>query len=221
MKAVPSPKFEEPPIEPFTKEEVEALLKACETSKEVNDLDRRKFTMRRSTAKRDQALIMVLLDTGLRAFELCALKIGDVDLKTGKVQVKHGRLGGAKGGKGRTVFLGKTARRALWRYLVDRADGKDADAPLFTDRYNHNLNKNSLRLAIARLGKNAGIKHCHSHRFRHTFAITYLRSGGDVFPLQSLLGHSTLDMVQHSARIAEIDVEQAHNRASPADNWRL
>ena len=61
MKAVPSPKFEEPPIEPFTKEEVEALLKACETSKEVNDLDRRKFTMRRSTAKRDQTLIMMLL----------------------------------------------------------------------------------------------------------------------------------------------------------------
>jgi integrase/recombinase XerD len=106
MKAVPSPKFEGQPIEPFTKEEVEALLKACESSQEVQPANRRKFTMRRSTAKHDQA-IMTLLDTGLRASELCALKIGDVDLKTGKVQVKHGRLGGAKGGKGCTVFLGK------------------------------------------------------------------------------------------------------------------
>jgi len=113
------------------------------------------------------------------------------------------------------VFLGKTARRALWRYLVDREDGKDPSAPLFTDRYDHPMNKNSLRQAIARLGKNAGVKKCHPHRFRHTFSITYLRSGGDVFTLQALLGHSTLDMVKHYARIAEIDVEQAHRRASP------
>ncbi len=221
MKAVPSPKFEEPPVEPFTKEEVEALLKACETSKEVDDPDRRKFTMRRSTAKRDQALIMMLLDSGLRASELCALKIGDVDLKTGKVQVKHGRLGGAKGGKGRTVFLGKTARRVLWRYLAERTDGEDADAPLFLVRYDRPMNKAALRLQIVHLGQKAGVPKCHPHRFRHTFAITYLRSGGDVFTLQALLGHSTLDMVKHYARIAEIDVEQAHRRASPADNWRL
>ena len=83
------------------------------------------------------------------------------------------------------------------------------------------MNKNALRLIMARLGKKSGVKNCHPHRFRHTFAITYLRSGGDLFTLQSLLGHSTLDMVQHYARIAEIDVEQAHRRASPADNWRL
>jgi integrase/recombinase XerD len=167
MKAVPLPKFEEPPIEPFTKEEVETLLKACETSKEVNDPDRRKFTMRRSTAKRDQALIMTLLDTGLRASELCSLKIGDVDLKTGKVLVKHGRLGGAKDGKGRTVFLGKTSRRVLWRYLAERTDGEDADAPLFLVRYDRPMNKIALRLQIVHLGQKAAIKKCHPHRFRH------------------------------------------------------
>jgi integrase/recombinase XerD len=221
IKAVPAPKFEQAPIEPFTKEEVESLLKACEFSAEVRPIDRRKYVMHRWADRRDQAVILTLLDTGLRASELAALKVGDVDLKSGKVIVKHGQLGGAKGGKGRTVFLGKVARRALWRYLAEREDGEDLSAPLFLVRYDKPMTRNALRLLMARLGKKAGVKNCHPHRFRHTMAITYLRSGGDVFTLQALLGHSTLDMVQHYARIAEIDVEQAHKRASPADNWRL
>jgi integrase/recombinase XerD len=44
---------------------------------------------------------------------------------------------------------------------------------------------------------------------------------GDIFTLQQLLGHGSLDMVRNYAQIAQIDVEQAHRRASPADNWRL
>jgi integrase/recombinase XerD len=221
IKTVPVPKFEQAPIEPLTKEEVEALLKACDLCNEAKTVDRRKYVMRRWSGKRDQAIIMMLLDTGLRASELSALKIGDVDLKTGKALVRHGRAGGAKGGKGRTVFLGKAARRTLWRYLTEREDGEDPDAPLFLVKYDRPLNKNALRLLIVHLGQKAGVKKCHPHRFRHTFAITYLRAGGDLFTLQALLGHSTLDMVQHYARVAEIDIEQAHKRASPADNWRL
>jgi integrase/recombinase XerD len=162
IKAIPAPKFEQAPIEPFTKDEVERLLKACEFPVEVQPSDRRKFVMRHWADKRDQAIILTLLDTGLRASELCALKIGDVDLKSGKVQVKHGRLGGAKGGKGRTVYLGKAARRAVWRYLAKREDGEEVDAPLFLVRYDRPMNKDALRLLMARLGKKADVKNCHS-----------------------------------------------------------
>jgi integrase/recombinase XerD len=177
--------------------------------------------MRRPTARRDRALILVLLDTGLRASELCALTVGDVDLKSGQVVVKHGEAGGAKGGKGRVVYLGKAARRALWRYLATRDDGKNPDRPLFLGKLQRQINKRVLRQLIARLGEKADVAHAHPQRFRHSFAITYLRSGGDLFTLQALLGHRTLEMVQHYAQIAQIDVEQAHRRASPVDNWRL
>jgi len=221
MKAVPAPRFERAPVDPFSKEDVEALLKACKFSREANTTDRRRFTMRRHTARRDQAIILTLLDTGLRASELCSLKVGDVDPKTGRVYVKHGLGGGAKFRKGRIVFLGKAARRALWRYLAEREDGEDANAPLFAGKYDRPLSPNALRLLISRLGKKANVNKCHPHRFRHTFAITYLRAGGDLFTLQALLGHSSLEMVQYYARIAEIDIQQAHRRASPADNWRL
>jgi len=221
MKRVPAPRFQTAPVEPFSKEDVEALLKACEFCREANTTDRRRFAMRRQTARRDQAIILTLLDTGLRASELCALKVGEVDLKTGRVEVRHGRHGGAKGGRGRTAFLGKTARRAVWRHLAEREDGEESEAPLFLGKFDRPLNKDALRQLIASLGKKAAVRKCHPHKFRHTFSITYLRSGGDVLTLQALLGHGSLKMVQHYARIAEIDIRQAHRRASPADNWRL
>ncbi len=221
MRSVPAPHFEEAPVEPFTKEEIEALLKATEFCREARTTDRKQFTMQRHTVHRDRAILLTLLDTGLRASELCALMVGDVDQKTGKVNVKHGQRGGAKGGKGRFVYLGKAARRALWRYLASREDGEDPETPLFLGKFNRPFNKNALRQLMVRLGRKARVAKCHPHRLRHTFAITYLRSGGDVFTLQALLGHSTLEMAQHYARIAQIDIEQAHRRASPADNWRL
>jgi integrase/recombinase XerD len=214
MKGMPAPKYTEAQVETFTKEEVESLLKVCEYCREARTDQRRKFTMRRPTGKRDRAIILTLLDTGLRAGELCVLRIGDVDLKTGRVIVHHGAVGGSKGGKGRTVFIGKTARRAVWRYLADREDGENPEAPLFTGKSNRTMNKDGLRLVINALGKKAKVSKCHPHKFRHTFAITYLRSGGDLFSLKSLLGHNSLEMVEHYARIAEVDVEMAHRRAS-------
>jgi len=222
MKNVPRPRVpEDPPVEPFKKEDIELLIKACDFCEEAVTDRRRKFTMRRSTSKRDKALILTLLDTGLRASELCALRIDDVNMKTGRVFVRSGEAGRAKGGKGRIVFLGKSARRFLWRYLTEREDGYDPNAPLFLGKFNRPLNRDALRLLMNSLGGKVGVKKCHPHRFRHTFAITYLRSGGDIFTLKSLLGHGSLDMVEHYARIAEVDIEQAHRKASPADNWRL
>jgi integrase/recombinase XerD len=83
------------------------------------------------------------------------------------------------------------------------------------------LNKGLLRQVIARLGEKAGVAHAHPHRFRHTFAITYLRSWDDVLTLQALLWHRTLKMAQHYARIAQLDLEQIHRKASPVDIWNL
>jgi integrase/recombinase XerD len=214
MTGVPGPKFVEAQVDTFTKDEVEALLKACDFCQEAQTDQRRKFVMHRPKARRDRAIILTLLDSGLRSTELCSLRVCDLDLKTGKVIIHHGSLGGSKGGKGRTVFISKTARRAVWRYLADREDGENPEAPLFTGKSNRTMNKDGLRLVINALGKKAKVSKCHPHKFRHTFAITYLRSGGDLFSLKSLLGHNSLEMVEHYARIAEVDVEMAHRRAS-------
>jgi integrase/recombinase XerD len=198
LKNVPSPRFKIPPVEPCTQIEVQAMLKVCLFSKDVQPSNRKNFVMRLPYGHRDQAIILVLLDTGLRAMELCSLKIGRVEPKTGKVEIKHGASGGAKGGKGRTVYLGKAARRSLWRYLVDREDGDDTTAYMFASKNDRPFNPSSLRQLIQGIADRAAVKNAYPHKFRHTF--TYLRSGGDVFTLQSILGHSTLDMVRRYAK---------------------
>jgi integrase/recombinase XerD len=88
--------------------------------------------------------------------------------------------------------------------LSNREDGENPKAPLFISAGDRQFTKDSLRILITRLGSRAGVKKTYPHKFRHTFAITYLRSGGDLFTLQSLLGHGSLDMVRHYARIAEV-----------------
>ena len=216
MDDIPAPKYQKATVLPLTQEQVEALIKVCERSSEAQTTDRHKYTFRRATAVRDRAIIKVLLDTGLRATELCQLKVGDYDTQTGDIRVRLG-----KGGKSRMVYVQKNARRDLWRYLSSREDGEDPDAPLFLGRTDKPMNKDGLRHLLLRLGERAGVKNCHPHRMRHTFAIEFLRGGGDVFSLQKLLGHSSLDMVRHYLHIAQVDVRNAHRRASPVDKWRL
>ncbi len=157
-KEISAPKFQKHPVDTFTKEEVERILKACVYSRESQTEVRKKFVMRRPSANRDQAIILMLLDTGVRATELCSLMVGDVDLKTGKVTIRHGVGGGAKGGKGRSVYLGKVARKAVWRYLAGREDGDDPDAPLFISQADRPFNKDSLRVLINRLGSRAEVQ---------------------------------------------------------------
>ena len=85
--------------------------------------------MRRSTGRRDQAVILTLLDTGLRASELSALKIGDVDLKISRMLVKHGRLGGAKGGRGAPSSWAKRRRQRVERSTRRCFSDKPAKEP--------------------------------------------------------------------------------------------
>ncbi len=187
------PAFVPAEVEPFTQDEVEAPLKAAEYCEEATTRGRQRFVMRPRTALRDRAIILVLLDTGLRATELCSLDIGDLDDQSGKLTVKHGYGGGAKGGKGRLVYLSRSTRRALWRYLVTREDNEAHDAPLFLAQHRR-MTRDTLRQLMERLGAKARVGKCHPHRFRHTFAITYLPSGGDVFThVRKMDHHSTFN----------------------------
>jgi len=199
----------------YTEAEVRDLLAACEKCPGWDRAHGQRLDVKRPSALRDRALILVLLDTGIRASELTALRLRDYEPKRGQLIIHHG-----KGDKKRVVFLGTAAKQGLWRYLATRPAAKQ-DAPLFATREGTAMQRTGLRLLIFRIGQRAGVPDAGVHRFRHTFAVNFLRNGGNLLALQDLLGHEQMDTVRIYAKQAEIDLERQQKSASPADRWKL
>jgi site-specific recombinase XerD len=159
---------------------------------------------------RDRAILLVLLDTGVRASELCGLSIEDVCLATRTAKV----LG--KGGRERTIFFSVVTARALAKWLTVRPDVA-FDDPLFTSaKRKERLTPHGLLEVVQRLAKDAGVnKRVGCHTVRHSFATAYVRAGGDAHTLQHLLGHSTLFMAMRYVDLVGRDLAEAHGRYSP------
>ena len=213
MRKVRRHTFQAKPIEPFTQAEVKKLVDGAKYT--TYERSGKQVRAKRHTADRDTAIILILLDSGLRASELCHLTVGDYDADRGRLYVREG-----KGGRDRLVFIGANAQKSLWRMMIARAGAKPTD-PLFPTGTGERIERNSLRHTLQGIAKRVGVKNVHPHRFRHTYAITFLRNGGNVAELQRILGHSEIEMSLRYARIAEIDIERAGKAYSPADNWKL
>ena len=177
----------------FSEEDVKQLIAAC-----TND--------------RDRAIVLFLLDSGCRAAEFVALNIEDVDLDEGIV---HIRLG--KGKRERTTYIGDSARNALEDYLAQRKR-LEPEEPLWVSlTTDTRLTDSGLRLMLRRLGKRAGVEHCHPHTFRRTFALWSLRAGMNIYALQRIMGHSDLTILRRYLALTEQDLQTAHRRFGAVD----
>lgn len=209
------PSVRRPAIEPYSLAQIRAMLQACDRASSWQTRGGRRAESRRPTALRDRAIILVLVDTGVRASELCELEIGDYHVDSGRIRVRHG-----KGDKERLVYAGEAARRAIWRYLLQRREARSHD-PLFATASGRHLTRDNLLKLIKRVAERAQVGGANVHRFRHTFAIQYLRNGGSVLALQQALGHERMETVRIYAKLAASDLEEMQRSASPADRWRL
>lgn len=212
---VSRPEFRKVEIEPYSKAEIMALINATEQSASWRTRNGRRISSVRPTALRDKTMLIVLVDTGLRASELCDLQVRDYEQESGRLLIRHG-----KGNKKRTIYLGQSGRKYLWRYLTGRGATK-ANDPLFITRLGTALSRTELLNMITATAARAGVSHANVHKFRHTFAITFLRNGGNVLELQKLLGHERMETVRIYAELATTDLSNAQAMASPADNWGL
>lgn len=181
-------------VRPFAPDDVQQLLAACPPV---------------PAGVRDRAILMTLLDTGLRVSELGQLNLDDIDLELMRLRVLH-----AKGNKQRVAPFSEVCRRDLVHYLNLRGD---APGPLFvgTDRHGKlcaaaSFRANGVKHMLRRLGEKTGMPKVHAHRFRHTFATWAIEQGARELDVQLLLGHSSPDMVRRYT--SSYNAEQAARR---------
>ena len=191
-------------IEPLTGDEIDRLLGL-----------RNPLT---AMGSRDIAILLLLLDTGVRVGELCGVKMENTHIEEGYVKVM------GKGNKERIVPVGASAQKALWRYTIHfRPDPSTAiDNPLFLTLDGERLRRNAVEQLIERWGEKASIPRLHPHLCRHTFATNYLiYNCGDVFRLQLILGHTSLEMVRRYVHFASSQALITGKVLSPIDQMGL
>lgn len=172
------PKIPTKVVHGLSDEQLRALIKACKGPK-FRD-------------KRDEAIVRLMVETGMRASETVALTLADVEpLKDGIVVIHRG-----KGMKGRTAPFGPQTAAALDRYLRARRAHKFADTPgLWLGVGGKGFAYFGLNDTLRDRAKTAGIEGFHLHLMRHTAATRWLRAGGSEGGLMAIAGWSTRSMM--------------------------
>ncbi len=191
---VKMPRLEQKVLKSFTEDEIKRILRACKN-------------------ERDKAICLTLLDSGVRASELCALNIEDIDMKEGTVTVRMG-----KGQKGRTTFVGARTRKQLLRYYAQRGRPSNNAPAFISELTNKRLTLYGLIQVMQRLKERSGVEGVTCHGFRRTFAIEFLRGGGNVYVLAKLMGHSGIEVLKRYLAITQDDLKSAHEKYAPGDN---
>jgi integrase/recombinase XerD len=186
IRMIPPPKLDQKPVAALSEDEVRRLIKACA------GMDWRD--------KRDKAMVLVLRDTGLRAGELLALDVADIDLVGCVALVTRG-----KGGRARRSKFGATAAAAIDRYqrAVSAYDG-----PLWRGR-DGRLTYTGLTNSLRQRAEQAGIKGFHVHRMRHSAAVRWLAAGGSEGGLMAQAGWKDRTMIDRYLATAREDLAAA------------
>ncbi|ATO38038.1 recombinase XerD [Geobacillus thermodenitrificans] len=180
----------------FTKEEIHILFKQP--------------NLRTFTGVRDLTIMMLLLETGIRASECVGIRLGDIDFQRSRILIQN-----TKGYRQRYVPIQKQMKEQLKKYLAIRGT-LDHDY-LFVSIDDTPLTKRQMQAQIESYGKKCGI-HATCHKFRHTFARLSVEAGAGIFELQAVLGHSSMEMVKHYVNLFSDDVIEKHKSFSPIEN---
>jgi integrase/recombinase XerD len=164
-----------------------------------NEKNRLLREVERSGNLRDIAIAYVLLHTGIRVSELCALNVDDVEIRerSGSITVRHG-----KGNVSRKVPLSAEARHHLKKYLDTRGDKNVA---LFLSNYRQRISVRTVQHMLSKFG-------VHPHILRHTFCRELVSAGVDIATVAELAGHADINVTRRYSKPTASELEQAIER---------
>ncbi|MEA4811845.1 MAG: tyrosine-type recombinase/integrase [Anaerolineaceae bacterium] len=191
-----APKVPEKLMDPLSMEEVQQMLALCDSKTFLG--------------ARDKALLLFLLDTGVRASEALGVSLEDIDPDTFDVKIRFG-----KGGKERWVFMGTKTRRAIKDYLRKRHDSRSV---LWVSNEGEPLTYFGMWSMIKRLASKAGVAKAGAHMIRRTNAVTMIENGADEFALQTELGHASITTTRRYVKQSRQALRRIHERSGPVDN---
>ena len=198
MAGISPPALKPKPVPVLTDAQLAALMKACSGKAFDN--------------RRDEAMLRVLLDCGVRVAELVGLQVDDVNLDAEMAVVT------GKGAKRRAIYFSPRTTRALDRYLRARASHRWASLDSFFLSQRGAMTTDGVRERMKVLGAAAGIDDLHPHRFRHTFAHDFLMHGGQERDLKRREGWSSDVMLErYGASAADARAKAAANRLKRGD----
>ena len=163
---------------------------------------------------RDRLMVKLMYYAGLRVSEVRNLKIEhlewlrDPDTPTHRILIAN-----SKGGRDRFVEMPDNLAIEISSFIFD---GTDDNPYLFITQRGEMFKTNwAIEVMIEKYGKKAAIGHIHPHQIRHSFAVHYLKAGGNLRVLQKLLGHSSLTTTQIYLDIIAQDVSEDYKKTSP------
>lgn len=179
-----------------------ALIKTALTPAQLRQL-------LRNADARETVIVLMLLDTGVRASELCRIDVEHIDIVNGRIKVR------GKWNKERWVYIGARTVKTLLRYWT--ANGIEQGAAIRNERNARRMTRNGLFRTLRRMAQRARVEGVSPHSLRRTFAVFHLRNGVDLYTLARLMGHEDIATLKVYLDLADADAAEAHRRYTLID----